>query len=171
MTRLGHGALKPRRAAVELAEIIGRVRADLARSLAGHRLEIAVPRDLPMLDVDPVLIGQALTNVVENAAKYAPAGTAITIAARVDGREAEVRVSDEGPGIPSADREKVFDLFHRVTEATGAPPARGLALPSCADWWRLTAARPARAKGRTSGAPPSRCDSPWPRRRPMTEHE
>lgn len=128
MTRLGHGALKPRRAAVDLAEIIGRVRADLARSLAGHRLDIDVPRDLPMLDVDPVLIGQALTNVVENAAKYAPAGTAITIAARVDGREAEVRVSDEGPGIPSADREKVFDLFHRVTEGDGRPAGTGLGL-------------------------------------------
>ncbi|WP_371348865.1 DUF4118 domain-containing protein [Ancylobacter sp. IITR112] len=128
MTRLGHGALKPRRAPVELAEIIGRVRADLARTLAFHRLDIALPRDLPMLDVDPVLIGQALTNLIENAAKYAPAGTAITLAARVDGAEAEVRVSDEGPGIPPVDREKVFDLFHRVTEGDGRPAGTGLGL-------------------------------------------
>ncbi len=66
MTRLGHGALSPKRAPVELGEIVGRVR-DLARTMAGHEMVVAIPRDLPMLDVDPVLIGQALTNILENA--------------------------------------------------------------------------------------------------------
>lgn len=128
MTRLGHGALTPRRAPVELAEIVGRVRTDLARSLAGHHLDIALPRDLPMLDVDPVLIGQALTNVIENAAKYAPPGTAITVSAHAEGPEALVAISDEGPGIPDSEREKVFDLFHRVTEGDGRPAGTGLGL-------------------------------------------
>ncbi|MFK8252940.1 ATP-binding protein [Ancylobacter terrae] len=128
MTRLGHGALSPRRAPVELAEIIGRVRTDLARLLAAHRLEAAIPPDLPMLNVDPVLIGQALTNVIENAAKYAPAGTAISVTARVQGTEALVSIADEGPGIPGHEREKVFDLFHRVTQGDGRPAGTGLGL-------------------------------------------
>lgn len=128
MTRLGHGALRPRRAPVELAEIVGRVRADLARTLAGHTLEVALPRDLPMLDVDPVLIGQALTNVIENAAKYAPPGTAIGISAHAEGTEAVVTITDEGPGIPDSDRERVFDLFHRVTQGDGRPAGTGLGL-------------------------------------------
>ncbi|MBB6306416.1 sensor histidine kinase [Xanthobacter tagetidis] len=128
MTRLGHGVLRPKRAPVELAEIVGRVRADLARILAGHRLETAIPRTLPMLDVDPVLIGQALTNVIENAAKYAPPGTAITITARAEGPDALVFVSDAGPGIPGTEREKVFDLFHRVTQGDARPAGTGLGL-------------------------------------------
>jgi signal transduction histidine kinase len=82
MTRLGYGALEPRRAVVDLREIVGRVRSDLARVLARHRLEVDVPRDLPRVDVDPVLIGQALTNVVENATKYGPVGSTITLRAR-----------------------------------------------------------------------------------------
>ncbi|MEP9348144.1 sensor histidine kinase KdpD [Xanthobacter sp. KR7-225] len=128
MTRLGHGVLSPKRAPVDLAEIVGRVRTDLSRILAGHRLEVQIPRDLPMLNVDPVLIGQALTNVIENAAKYAPPGTAITLAARAEGGEAQVTVTDQGPGIPEGEREKVFDLFHRVTQGDGRPAGTGLGL-------------------------------------------
>ena len=128
MTRLGHGALAPRREAVDLREILGVVRNDLKRVLAGHRLLVETPRDLPALQVDPVLIGQAIANIVENAAKYAPAGTAIAITARVDGEMAEIAVTDEGPGIPEAERERVFDLFHRVAEADSRPAGTGLGL-------------------------------------------
>lgn len=128
MTRLGHGALSPRRAPVDLREIIGRVRADLARVLGGHRLETQIPRDLPMLDVDPVLIGQALANVLENAAKYAPAGSVITLSARAQGDHALVTVADAGPGIPEAERARVFDLFHRVAQGDARPAGTGLGL-------------------------------------------
>jgi two-component system sensor histidine kinase KdpD len=128
MTRLGHGVLRPQSAPVDLAEIVGRVRSDLSRILAGHRLEVQIPRELPMLDVDPVLIGQALTNVIENAAKYAPPGTAITLSARAEGAEALITVADQGPGIPEGEREKVFDLFHRVTQGDGRPAGTGLGL-------------------------------------------
>jgi two-component system sensor histidine kinase KdpD len=129
MTRLGHGALKPKRGAVDIREIIGRVRSDLARTLMRHSLHVEVPRNLPMLQVDPVLIGQALINLLENAAKYAPAGTAITVRAGLDGKgNAEIRVIDEGPGIPVADREKVFDLFHRAARGDGAPAGTGMGL-------------------------------------------
>ncbi|MDP3406723.1 sensor histidine kinase KdpD [Bosea sp. (in: a-proteobacteria)] len=128
MTRLGHGVLAPKRAAVDLREIVGVVRTDLKRVLAGHSLIIETPRDLPALHVDPVLIGQAIANIVENAAKYAPAGTSITITARADGAMAEIAVTDEGPGIPEAERERVFDLFHRVAEGDSRPAGTGLGL-------------------------------------------
>lgn len=128
MTRLGHGALKPRRAAVDLREILGRVRSDLKRVLSRHRLDIETPRDLPPLDVDPVLIGQALANVVENAAKYAPAGTAIRIKASQSQGFATIHVIDEGPGIPAAERELVFDMFHRVVQGDSKPAGTGLGL-------------------------------------------
>jgi two-component system sensor histidine kinase KdpD len=128
MTRLGHGVLAPKRAAVDLREILGVVRTDLKRVLAGHHLIIETPRELPALLVDPVLIGQAIANIVENAAKYAPAGTAIRITAKADGGKAAIAVIDEGPGIPEAERERVFDLFHRVTEGDSRPAGTGLGL-------------------------------------------
>jgi two-component system, OmpR family, sensor histidine kinase KdpD len=128
MTRLGHGALKPKRAAVDLAEIIGTVRSDLSRVLAGHRLAVDLPKNLPAVDVDPVLIGQALANVMENAAKYAPAGTVISVAAQRDGQEVRLSVSDEGIGIAAGERDKVFDLFHRAARGDTTPAGSGMGL-------------------------------------------
>ncbi|QCK87556.1 sensor histidine kinase KdpD [Phreatobacter aquaticus] len=128
MTRLGHGALAPRLAAIDLREIIGRVRADLARVTAGREVIVTIPRDLPRVLVDPVLIGQALANVLENAAKYAPPGTRIALSAEVSGGFVALTVSDEGPGIAKGDREKVFDLFYRASKGDGAPPGTGLGL-------------------------------------------
>jgi two-component system sensor histidine kinase KdpD len=128
MTRLGHGALKPIRAAIDLREIIGRVRADLGRVLASHPLGIEIAPGLPPLDVDPVLIGQALANVMENAAKYAPPGSAIRLVARQTGHEAEILVSDQGRGIPESDRANVFDLFYRAAQGDGVPAGTGMGL-------------------------------------------
>lgn len=128
MTRLGHGALQLRRAPTDLRELIGRARRDLARALAGHELSLDVAPDLPPLDVDPTLIGQALINVLENAAKYAPPGSLITIAARRDGDAAVISVIDEGPGIPAPERERVFDLFSRLLQGDGQPAGTGLGL-------------------------------------------
>jgi two-component system sensor histidine kinase KdpD len=128
MTRLGHGALEPKRAAIDLREIVGRVRADLQRVIAGHELVVDMPRDLAPVLVDPVLIGQAIANVIENAAKYAPPGTRIGVGAANTGDTVTLTVSDEGPGIPPADREKVFDLFYRASKGDGAPSGTGLGL-------------------------------------------
>jgi two-component system sensor histidine kinase KdpD len=128
MTRLGHGVLEPKRASVDLREIVGRVRADLARVVEGHPVLVDMPRTLPRVLIDPVLVGQALANVVENASKYAPPGSPITIAAVVDGPMVRLTVSDQGPGIDPADREKVFDLFYRASQGDGAPVGTGLGL-------------------------------------------
>ncbi|WP_293428175.1 sensor histidine kinase [Phreatobacter sp.] len=128
MTRLGHGALEPKRAAIDLREIVGRVRGDLQRAIAGHTLAVDMPRDLAPVLADPVLIGQAVANVIENAAKYAPAGTSIGVRAANTGDTVTLTISDEGPGIPPADREKVFDLFYRVSKGDGAPAGTGLGL-------------------------------------------
>ncbi len=128
MTRLGYGALAPHFAIVDLREIVGRARADLARSLSRHRIAVDIPKDLPRLNVDPVLIGQALVNVLENACKYAPIDSTIRIEARSAGDFVALAIRDEGPGIPAADREKIFDLFYRVARGDNQPAGTGLGL-------------------------------------------
>ncbi len=83
MTRLGHGALKPAVQPSDLAELVGAARTRLAAVLRGHRLGTDLPPDLPAVLVDPVLTEQVLVNILDNAAKYAPPGSPITLAARL----------------------------------------------------------------------------------------
>ncbi len=128
MTRLGYGALTPNRSVFDLREIVGQVRGELVRVLSRHSFAVDIPRGLPLLNADPVLIGHALTNLFENAAKYAPAGTTVTISARAEGNTVKVTVNDQGPGIPAEERTAVFDLFHRVAKGDGAPAGTGMGL-------------------------------------------
>ncbi|QDA36542.1 sensor histidine kinase KdpD (plasmid) [Paracoccus liaowanqingii] len=128
MTRLGHGALVPKRVAADLREIAGSARHRLRGALRDHRVEVSVPEDLPPVSVDPLLIEQVVMNLLDNAAKYAPDGSAIHVSARAGAGWAELSVSDDGPGIPAPAREKVFDMFYRVAEGDGQRAGTGLGL-------------------------------------------
>ena len=67
-------------------------------------------------------------NLLDNAAKYAPEGSCITLSARTIGAEMEMSVSDEGPGIPEAARTRVFDMFYRVAAGDVQRAGTGLGL-------------------------------------------
>lgn len=128
MTRLGHGALRPRRLAVDLREIAGSARHRLRGALRAHQAVVEVPPGLPPVLADPLLIEQVVMNLLDNAAKYAPEGSAITVSARITGTEAELSVTDAGPGIPAEARGRVFDMFYRVAEGDGQRAGTGLGL-------------------------------------------
>ncbi|HEY0423172.1 MAG TPA: DUF4118 domain-containing protein, partial [Rhodopila sp.] len=113
MTRLESGALKPRTGLNELSDVIGAVLQRAAKILAGHRIAVDLPRGLPMLALDVVLFEQVLFNLLDNAAKYAPAGSLITIAAGHDRDTVTLRILDEGDGIPPDDVERIFEKFYR----------------------------------------------------------
>jgi two-component system, OmpR family, sensor histidine kinase KdpD len=91
-------------------DVLGRLRG----TTRGHEMRVDVPDDLPPISVDYLRMDQVLSNLVENAVRYAPAGTLIEIAARVDGAALRIEVTDEGPGIAAEDRETVFAPFHRL---------------------------------------------------------
>ncbi len=82
MTRLGHGALKIGDEAVDLREVVGRAERRLEHALAGHRVVHRLAGDLPDVRGDAILLEQVVANILDNAAKYAPDGSAITVAAR-----------------------------------------------------------------------------------------
>ncbi|PZO77904.1 MAG: two-component sensor histidine kinase [Mesorhizobium amorphae] len=128
MTRLEHGALQPRRVPTDLRELVGHARADLRRTFDGRTILTDIPRDMPPVSVDPALIGQALVNVLDNAAKYSPPDTPLVIEARVAGTNAVLSVSDGGPGIPEHERALVFDPFFRVGRGDRGPAGTGLGL-------------------------------------------
>ena len=86
---------------------------------------------LPMLELDPVLFEQVLFNLLDNAAKYAPAGTEIRVSARQEDGVVRVRVSDEGEGIRPGDLERIFDKFYRVHAEDRRRVGTGLGLAIC----------------------------------------
>lgn len=135
MTRLESGAILPRTAPVDLAEVVGSTLERAGKILGAHRVDVDLAADLPMLNVDAVLFEQALFNLLDNAAKYAPAGSLIRIeACRETGPGAgwvRIRVSDEGDGLPPDDVEKIFDKFYRVQAQDHRRAGTGLGLAIC----------------------------------------
>jgi two-component system sensor histidine kinase KdpD len=131
MTRLGHGALQPKVAPTDLADLVGMARSRLRSVLAGFDLRLDLPADLPPVLADPALVEQVLVNVLDNAAKYSPSGSALSVAAWAEADRVLLAVSDEGPGIPLADREKVFDMFYRVAGGDRQRAGTGLGLAIC----------------------------------------
>jgi two-component system sensor histidine kinase KdpD len=131
MTRLESGPLALRTGPVELSDTIGSALRRASRILTGHRTQVILQPELPMLDLDEVLFEQVLFNLLDNAGKYAPAGSLITVKAWQDGGQVVVQVLDEGPGIPVDDLDRVFEKFYRVGGADRRRAGTGLGLAIC----------------------------------------
>ena len=130
MTRLEAGALAPKREAADLGELVGSALARAGKVLAAHRVEVDIAPDLPLPELDVVLFEQALFNVLDNAAKYAPRGTLVTVRAWYEQPAGEVRlqVMDEGDGVPEAALPHLFEKFYRVQASDRQRPGTGLGL-------------------------------------------
>jgi two-component system sensor histidine kinase KdpD len=131
MTKIESGAMEPNYALHYAGDIVGSALRRAEKILAHHRVEAQMPVDLPMVKVDPVLFEQVLFNLLDNAAKYAPEGSAIRLEAWADIDNIVFRVMDEGPGIPPADLERVFDTFYRVRKGDQVRAGTGLGLSIC----------------------------------------
>jgi two-component system sensor histidine kinase KdpD len=112
----------------DLREIVGSALRRASKILANHRVELNLAQDTPMVDLDPVLFEQVLFNLLDNAAKYAPAGSTIKVASWHDGDSVRIDVADEGRGIALGDNEKIFDKFYRAEKADRVQAGTGLGL-------------------------------------------
>lgn len=113
-----------------IEEVVGSALRASASVLGSRRVEVRIPRDLPLVRFDAVLIERVLVNLLENAAKYTPSGSGICIVARVAGGRFETSVADRGPGIPPGREEAVFEKFMRG-DRESALPGVGLGLAIC----------------------------------------
>ncbi len=128
MTRLESGAIKPNTARHDIGEIVGSALRRAGKILIHHKVSLELEADLPMLELDAVLFEQALFNLLDNAAKYAPPETTVSIRGWQDKDCVTLQVVDEGEGIPRSELESVFDKFYRAQKGDHVRPGTGLGL-------------------------------------------
>ena len=127
MTRIESGALVVRREATDLTDAIASATQDLRTELASHAIVLEVSPSLPLVEADPRMLHHVLINLLGNAAKFAPAGTPITIRAARHPDSLALSVLDEGPGLPAGREQSLFDRFTRV-DGTDRSGGTGLGL-------------------------------------------
>jgi two-component system sensor histidine kinase KdpD len=173
MTRLATGRVYPRKEWHPLEEIVGVALNRLEERLGSRPINVRIPADLPPAPMDAVLVEQVLINLLENAIKYTPPGSAIEILAHSRPNAVEVEVSDLGPGIPPGERHRIFDKFYRM-RPDGNEGGAGLGLAICRGVIDAHGGRiwvESRAGGGASfhfslpmdGPPPVVVGEPWPR--------
>lgn len=132
MARLGYGAIKPKLEWHDLREIVGEARRRLRTALSTLTVETRMPEDC-LIHTDSTLLEQVLVNLLDNAAKFAPAGSTLRIEAATADRRVSLAVEDEGAGIPPTERGRVFDMFYRVDKGDRQVAGTGLGLAICRD--------------------------------------
>ncbi len=128
MTRLDSGAVEVKREWVPLEEVVGAALTRLEPMLQGRPVRTALPPELPLLPVDPVLLEQVFLNLLENAAKYTPEGAAIEVSARSAGGRVEIEVEDRGPGVPEGLEDRIFEKFFRAHRGRASGVGLGLSI-------------------------------------------
>ncbi len=128
MTRLDAGAIAPNREAVEVGDLVSTTLRRAMPLLKGRTVGSTVAPGLASLSLDFVLAEQVLFNLLDNAAKYSPAGGRIEIEARPTDGHVEIVVRDEGPGIAPDQLGRIFDKFYRVHDGDRRLAGTGLGL-------------------------------------------
>jgi two-component system sensor histidine kinase KdpD len=128
MTKLESGAVTPKLAPHDLSDVVGSTLRRAAKILRHHSVLLDLAVDAPMVSIDAVLLEQVLFNLLDNAAKYAAAGTTILIRTWRDLRSVSLQIIDEGEGIPQAELDHIFDKFYRVQKTDQVRPGTGLGL-------------------------------------------
>jgi len=118
ITRVRVGALRPRIEPCDIEDVIGAALRDMKDAIGARSISIDIAPGLPIVPMDFVLIEQVLVNLFDNALKYSPPNTPVSISARREGAELEVTVTDEGAGISEQDLQRVFDEFFRGNWST-----------------------------------------------------
>lgn len=127
MTRIAAGTLKPKRDRIDVAEAVQSAVERARKYFPDRLIEAGIAADLPFIEGDNVLLGQALFNLLDNAVKYG-GDEPVNVYARCDGQEVIISVTDLGKGIPPAEIDRVFEKFYRRGKPDGRSSGTGLGL-------------------------------------------
>jgi two-component system sensor histidine kinase KdpD len=118
--RIQSGQIHPKLDWCDIADLVRVTLRGIKEQIYNQRILIFVPKNLPLIRADFILTAQALANLVLNASTYSPTGTEIEIIAQIENGTLALTVSDDGPGLPPDQLERVFDPFQRAgTTKTG----------------------------------------------------
>jgi two-component system, OmpR family, sensor histidine kinase KdpD len=131
LSRIEGGALQAEKEWYPIDELIHDVLGRMQPLLQGREVKTDLPADLPPVELDYLMIDQVLTNMLENALRYTPVGSQIEISVAPTETEMVLSVADQGPGIPQAELERVFDKFYRVLNGTREASGTGVGLAVC----------------------------------------
>jgi len=131
MSRLESGATAPNKQWHVLEEIAGSALHRTRREMEGHRVDVRLPADLPLVFVDGLLLEQVFVNLLENAARYTPEGATVTITALAEGKWFAVSVADNGPGLLPGTEDRIFEKFYRASPVADSGRGSGLGLAIC----------------------------------------
>jgi two-component system sensor histidine kinase KdpD len=127
-SRISSTGVRPHMAPPPPADIVNAAVASQRRGLAAHTITVSVSDDLPLVQADPVLVEQALCQILDNAAKYSPPGSKIGVEAFGDAGAIVIAVRDEGSGLAGEEREQIFDRFYRGPRSRDTISGSGLGL-------------------------------------------
>ena len=114
-----------------MPELVGSAIKQVELQRGKHTIQTQITKDLPAVEVDGILIEQVLVNLLENAIKYTPDGTTITILAKRQSQDRLlVQIEDDGPGIPEGQEEKIFEKFMTLSKDQ-SKRGSGLGLAIC----------------------------------------
>lgn len=131
ITRVETGELRLQLLPASLDEVLTDTLRRLQHRLAGRKVQLNAQRGLSLVDLDVRLFEQALINVLDNALRYSPAGSPLTIETRQLDGTVQISVADAGVGVAEADRELVFEKFRRGSNAPRSDGGVGLGLTIC----------------------------------------
>ncbi len=130
MTRIQAGSVNLKLSPVDMQDLIGAVLNQMEMKLKARPVEVTIAENLPSITVDSVLLGQTISNLLDNAEKFSPPSSPITIRVENLGKEIQVSVDDSGPGVPEEELDKIFEKFYRGSSFGGASGS-GLGLSIC----------------------------------------
>jgi len=128
MARLDAGVVELQRESHHIREAIEAALAVAKNTLAKHRISVNAAESLPTVEIDLQRISEVLTQLLDNAAKYSPEGTTITVISEVKSGKLVTSVADQGPGIDSIDQDMIFDKFYRAREQRSTIQGTGMGL-------------------------------------------
>lgn len=131
MTRMDEGNLSIHKSMEAVEEVVGEAISRVEKLLADHTIRVRIPDELVMLPMDGILIEQVLVNLLDNAIKHTPPGSAIDIDVQAGSDRVVFEVADNGSGIPEAYLNSVFDRFFTVAESRSERRGTGLGLSIC----------------------------------------
>ncbi|MBV8060017.1 MAG: sensor histidine kinase KdpD [Alphaproteobacteria bacterium] len=128
MTAIVKGDLRLLREPASIRSLIEASISKLGEVIQDRDIDIDVDADMPMVDVDMSMIERVLVHVIDNACRFSPADKPIKIVGRREAHYARVSVIDQGDGISEGERERIFDMFYRVTSGAHHTGGSGLGL-------------------------------------------